>query len=117
MNDSDEHIPTLDEMIFPGRHSQPDANREQTNASEPPPIAEPLSDSGLQNVQSTEQQPQSSREKTTSGKSKRTNFETMVNRQVDAILARHMKAARAEIVRAVMLELRSRLPVTKRKKD
>ena len=40
----------------------------------------------------------------------------MINRQVDAILARHMKAARAEIVRAVMLELRSRLPVTKRKK-
>ena len=101
MSDSDKHIPTLDEMIFPGRpdkakttppESAKAAEEKKTGAESTPPEAPP------------------------SRRPKRTSFETMLNPQIDAILARHMKAARAEIVRAVMLELRSRLPVANRKK-
>ena len=103
MSSSDKIIPTLDEMIFPGRNKQTeDSSNKSTSskASNPAPTAKPA----VQKKPATESKPSSN--------PKRNNFETMVNRQVDAILAKHMKAARAEIVRAVMIELRSRLPVT-----
>lgn len=110
MSISDKSIPTLDEMIFPGRNEESkEPSTKSTDAAaaaaKPTKTTEPVKSAA------TTTPPNAS----ASAKPKRNNFETMVNRQVEAILAKHMKAARAEIVRAVMIELRSRLPITNRK--
>jgi len=108
MSISDKSIPTLDEMIFPGRNEEskePSTKSTDAAAAKPTKTTEPVKSAA------TTTPPNAS----ASAKPKRNNFETMVNRQVEAILAKHMKAARAEIVRAVMIELRSRLPITNRK--
>ena len=109
MSISDKSIPTLDEMIFPGR-----------NEGSKEPSTQPAADAATARPNKTTEPVKSAATATqpnpsASAKPKRNNFETMVNRQVEAILAKHMKAARAEIVRAVMIELRSRLPITNRK--
>jgi hypothetical protein len=106
MSISDKSIPTLDEMIFPGRNE-----KTKISSSEPADTATPKPTKTTKPVKKTV----AATPPNTSTKPKRNNFETMVNRQVEAILAKHMKAARAEIVRAVMIELRSRLPVTNHK--
>ncbi len=106
MSISDKSIPTLDEMIFPGRNEKTKGSSSEpadAATAKPTKITEPVK----RTVTATPPN--------ASTKPKRNNFETMVNRQVEAILAKHMKAARAEIVRAVMIELRSRLPITNRK--
>ncbi len=102
MSDSDKHIPTLDEMIFPGRPEKTRTTTQETTSTDT--TQETTGETAAPDAGAGNERP------------KRTSFEAILNQQIDTILARHMKAARAEIVRAVMLELRSRLPVTNRKK-
>ncbi len=112
MSISDKSIPTLDEMIFPGRNEESkEPSTKSTDAAAAAAAAKPTKTTEPVKSAATTTPPNAS----ASAKPKRNNFETMVNRQVEAILAKHMKAARAEIVRAVMIELRSRLPITNRK--
>jgi hypothetical protein len=114
MSISDKSIPTLDEMIFPGRNEEskePSTKSTDAAAAAAAAAAKPTKTTEPVKSAATTTPPNAS----ASAKPKRNNFETMVNRQVEAILAKHMKAARAEIVRAVMIELRSRLPITNRK--
>jgi hypothetical protein len=95
MSDTEDNIPTLNEMIFPGRPKKPK------------PASKPTSSSDKHT--SGHRKPQAK------SKGKQTNFEALINKQIDEILERHMLAAREEIVRVVMLELRSRLPNSNRK--
>ena len=100
MNEDNKDIPVLDEVIFPGRPKQ---------VSEKP-IQPERKTSGPSTVQEriAAQEPLS--EQVSKPKPKQSNFEALINRQIDAVLEKHMQAAREEIVRIVMLELRSRLP-------
>ncbi len=95
MSDNDDDIPTLDEMIFPGR-----PERVQRRRPAPP---------GDGDGQAQVQRPPL-RGRSGGDKGRPSNFEILITRQVDRILERHMKAAREEIVRVLMIELRSRLP-------
>ncbi len=103
MSDNDNDIPVLDEVIFPGR---PEQVKEPTPATAPP--ASPRPAPSLRE-RIAAQQPLSEQQ-VSKPKPKQSNFEAMITRQIDAVLEKHMKAAREEIVRIVMLELRSRLP-------
>ena len=98
MSDNDDDIPTLDEMIFPGRP-------ERVQRRRPAP-------SGDDSQTQIPRPPLRGRGGTRGGgdKGRPSNFEILITRQVDRILERHMKAAREEIVRVLMIELRSRLP-------
>ena len=104
MSDDDKDIPVLDEVIFPGR---PEQTREPGSTVPTPPHRPP----GGPNLRDriAAQQPLSEQQ-VNKPKPKQSNFEAMITRQIDAVLEKHMKAARQEIVRLVMLELRSRLP-------
>ena len=105
MSDDDKDIPVLDEVIFPGRPDQVKDNEPAAPTTPPPrPSAAPTLRERI-----TAQQPLSEQQ-VSKPKPKQSNFEAMITRQIDAVLEKHMKAAREEIVRIVMLELRSRLP-------
>jgi hypothetical protein len=106
MSDSDDNIPTLNEMIFPGRPEKASAKQSKKGPKS----------SGHSNKHEPTSQPHSS-ENTDNTSPKQTNFETLINKQIDETLERHMLAAREEIVRVVMLELRSRLPNAGHKKS
>lgn len=103
MSDDDKDIPVLDEVIFPGRATQGSGTEE---ASTKPP-QRPATPSLKERIAA--QQPLSE-QRVNKPKPKQSNFEAMITRQIDTVLEKHMKAAREEIVRIVMLELRSRLP-------
>ena len=96
MSDTEDNIPTLNEMIFPGRPGKTTPNTS-------------VSDTENSQNQNTEL-PSSSAEHEDQPQAKQTHFEAFINKQIDEILERHILAAREEIVRVVMLELRSRLP-------
>ena len=101
MSEDSKDIPVLDEVIFPGRPkevgekpAQPEKiNRGPSTVQERIAAHEPLFEHQISKP-----------------KPKQSNFEALINRQIDAVLEKHMQAAREEIVRIVMLELRSRLP-------
>jgi hypothetical protein len=95
MSDTEDNIPTLNEMIFPGRPKKPKPTSTPTSTSH--------------------KHSSGHRKSHAKSKGKQTNFEALINKQIDEILERHMLAAREEIVRVVMLELRSRLPNSNRK--
>ena len=96
MSDTEDNIPTLNEMIFPGRPEKSTPN---------------TSTSGTVSTHSqTNESPSSSPEQNDQPKAKQTHFEAFINKQIDEILERHILSAREEIVRVGMLELRSRLP-------
>ncbi len=99
MSDDDKDIPVLDEVIFPGRPEQVGEQAQTTPTPHRPTLRERI----------TAQQPLSEQQ-VSKPRPKQSNFEAMITRQIDAVLEKHMKAAREEIVRIVMLELRSRLP-------
>ena len=105
MSDDDKDIPVLDEVIFPGR---PEQIGEQAQTTPTPPPHRPAPGPSLRE-RIAAQQPLSEQQ-VSKPKPKQSNFEAMITRQIDAVLEKHMKAAREEIVRIVMLELRSRLP-------
>lgn len=99
-NDHDD-IPTLGEIIFPGNPKkvarptgEKPAVKNQESGRQPPPAA------SHRPSQTQEPRPKPS------------NFEALISARVDHILEKHMEAARSEIVRMVMLELRARLPGT-----
>ena len=96
MSDTEDNIPTLNEMIFPGRPGKITPNTSASGTANPK----------NQNAGS----PSSNPEEKDQPKAKQTHFEAFINKQIDEILERHVLAAREEIVRVVMLELRSRLP-------
>lgn len=98
MSNSDDNIPTLNEMIFPGKPEKIPAQPQEDNSTQ--------SDySTTRSDTDTPHPGQNARPQ-----AKQTNFEALINKQIDTILERHIHAAREEIVRVVMLELRSRLP-------
>ncbi len=97
MSDTEDNIPTLNEMIFPGRPEKIT-----------PSAAEKINLSNTQK-RSADSAPPNAAQKDRP-KTKQTHFEAFINKQIDEILERHVLAAREEIVRVVMLELRSRLP-------
>jgi hypothetical protein len=99
MSDTEDNIPTLNEMIFPGR---PGKTSPDTPASD-------YKSDGQSNSEQAES-PFSAPDERDEPKAKQTHFEAFINKQIDEILERHILAAREEIVRVVMLELRSRLP-------
>ena len=99
MSDDHKDIPVLDEVIFPGRPKQ---IRESTPGQEPRSTAPSVQE------RIAAQEPLS--EQVSKPKPKQSNFEALITRQIDTVLEKHMQAAREEIVRIVMLELRSRLP-------
>jgi len=104
MSDDDKDIPILDEVIFPGRPEQVKDSEPAATTPPPRPAAGPSLRERI-----AAQQPLSDQQ-VSKPKPKQSNFEAMITRQIDAVLEKHMKAAREEIVRIVMLELRSRLP-------
>jgi hypothetical protein len=93
MSDTEDNIPTLNEMIFPGRPEKATLKRPETDSE------------NIQQQTATSSSAQDARPT-----AKQTHFETFINKQIDEILERRVLAAREEIVRVVMLELRSRLP-------
>ncbi len=103
MSDTEENIPTLNEMIFPGRSEKPTPKTSASNSAkiDYSKIQKQIADSPLSNSEQRDQP-----------KPKQTHFEAFINKQIDEILERHILSAREEIVRVVMLELRSRLPNT-----
>ncbi len=102
MSDDDKDIPVLDEVIFPGR---PEQVKEPAPAAPPPP---PRPTPTLRE-RITAHQPLSEQQ-VSKPRPKQSNFEALITKQIDAVLEKHMQAAREEIVNIVMLELRSRLP-------
>ncbi len=94
MSDSDDDIPTLNEVIFPGR---------------PERVRRPADSDG---ADSGKARP-TPRPRTATARPG--NFEQLIGRQIDRILERHLQAAREEIVRVLMIELRSRLPQAARR--
>ncbi len=112
-NHDDDQIPTLGEMIFPGNpekiaHSGTvrKAPEAATPASPKPPEM-PVSDTS---VRETLAKTPRSEQRVHKPKPKQSNFENLITARIDNILEKHMEAAREEIVRVVMLELRARLP-------
>lgn len=104
MEQDNDKIPTLDEVIFPGK---PDKVSETQEMVAPAETVNGIS-SGIRERLEAAQSSEPS--KATQSKSKQGNFESLITQQIDTILQKHMEAAREEIVRVVMLELRSRLP-------
>jgi len=105
MTDSDDNVPMLDEIIFPGK---PEKILETQQALNPAPTESTPPAKSVQDQIS--RQPTATTRQTSRQQPKKTNFESLINRQIDAVLQKHMQAAREEIVQIVMLELRSRLP-------
>ena len=101
MSDTEDNIPTLNEMIFPGRPEKATLKRPETDSEN--------------TQQQTANASSSSSEQDAKPTAKQTHFETFINKQIDEILERRVLAAREEIVRVVMLEPRSRLPNTNHK--
>lgn len=93
MSDTEDNIPTLNEMIFPGRPEKATLKRPEEDSEK------------TQQQTATSSSGQDARPT-----AKQTHFETFINKKIDEILERRVLAAREEIVRVVMLELRSRLP-------
>lgn len=102
-------IPTLGEIIFPGNpdkvvRTELEPKADQTPAPPEPPEASPT--------------PKTTDAESESGNRGRpSSFESLISTRIDHILEKHMEAAREEIVRMVMLELRARLPGTSRSND
>ncbi len=93
MSDTEDNIPTLNEMIFPGRPEKATLKRPEADSEK-----------------TRQQTAASSSKQKAKPTAKQTHFEAFINKQIDEILERRVLAAREEIVRVVMLELRSRLP-------
>ena len=113
MTDSDDNVPTLDEIIFPGKPEKILENEQAIHEpeTETETAATSKTETPPQSVQEQlARQPTPDHEQTSRPQPKKTNFEALINRQIDAVLQKHMQAARKEIVQIVMLELRSRLP-------
>lgn len=99
MSDSpSDDIPTLDKIVFPGRAEAEEVARKKAALVDPVLNFEPKKSP----------EPDSS--------SVRLSFDQELSRHIDQILARHMEAARKEIVQVVMKDLRARIP-DKRNKD
>lgn len=111
-NDKDDNIPTLDEMIFPGKPDRIESLRRAAAAQ-----AQARAQSEAKPATLREQLAQVPRPENATVKPspKQSNFEILITKQIDAILQKHMQAAREEIVRVVMLELRARLPSASKK--
>ncbi|MGV6817425.1 MAG: hypothetical protein ACWA44_09205 [Thiotrichales bacterium] len=106
MAQDNDNIPTLDEVIFPGQPEKVSETQEMNapTASETTPGISP---SIRERLEATHGGESSGKVR---AKTKQGNFESLITQQIDTILQKHMEAAREEIVRVVMLELRSRLP-------
>ncbi len=103
MGQKDDEIPTLDEVIFPGH---PDKVAEQAATSEDRETRSFGTRERPATTQPSHERPSQPRPG---------NFETLIREQIDTILEKHIEAAREEIVRVVMLELRSRLPAAQKR--
>lgn len=106
MEQDNDNIPTLDEVIFPGKPDKVSDTQEigAPETQEPRTGISPSIRERLEASQSSDSSKQ------TQTKPKQGNFESLITQQIDTILQKHLEAAREEIVRVVMLELRSRLP-------
>ncbi len=117
MPHKDDEIPTLGEMIFPGNpekiaqssHHRPDVSVTEEPAATPAPKPPEMPTPDV-SVQETLANTPRSEHRTLKPKPKQSNFENLITARIDNILEKHMEAAREEIVRVVMLELRARLP-------
>ena len=112
---SNDEIPTLDEIIFPGRPekvAETQHSSETTDINPSIPEPQPSNDAVPKKKKTTHI---SSSGPPIRSKPRQSNFEALINTQVERILQRHINAARDEIVKVVMIELRSRLPNTKKR--
>ena len=103
-NENDD-IPTLGEIIFPGNPNKVVSQPSETDA-ETTAIKETTSETPP--AKSVEQDGEPA------NRPRPSSFESLISTRIDHILEKHMEAAREEIVRMVMLELRARLPGTTR---
>ena len=118
MSNNDDQIPTLGEMIFPGNPEKiAKSNTRHNVRSIPEPITPSIRDAKPPvmpqpetSVQETLANTPRTESRTIKPKPKQSNFENLITARIDNILEKHMEAAREEIVRVVMLELRARLP-------
>lgn len=104
MADDQDDIPTLGEIIFPGN---PEKVSRQT-APKPTETEQARREKLGEPARTTAPRTSSAQD----SRQKPSNFEALISARVDHILEKHMEAARTEIVRMVMLELRARLPGT-----
>lgn len=111
-NHDDEKIPTLGEMIFPGNPEKVNSTgKAHPKATAPSMAKAPEMPQSETSVRDTLANAARSEQRTVhKPKPKQSNFENLITARIDNILEKHMEAAREEIVRVVMLELRARLP-------
>ncbi|MGF1545756.1 MAG: hypothetical protein ACFCUG_00350 [Thiotrichales bacterium] len=107
----DDNIPTLDEMIFPGKPEKIESLRRAAAAAQDHVRNNAPPATVREQIARTPRDPGA----TVKPAPKQSNFEILINKQIDAILQKHIQAAREEIVRVVMLELRARLPSTSKR--
>ncbi|MGF1643757.1 MAG: hypothetical protein ACFCUJ_08925 [Thiotrichales bacterium] len=103
---TDDNIPTLDEMIFPGKPEKIESLRRAAAAAQEQAREKASPASLREQIARLPREPGA----TIKPAPKQSNFEILINKQIDSILQKHIQAAREEIVRVVMLELRARLP-------